>query len=208
MPPDSAALSRAENDLSLCEQCMHKRLLPLSLTVVAVSLVGGCPLGQLITNNTAEIDGNISIVYNNETQSRAIFSHGTWNELDRSFVRGVNLQPLRVPANTTTTAQNITCARNFAVATQQLVDWVALTEEPEQVDFDAAALNATVFFSDEAADTIDADVPTAGTAVGIELLAGVDFSCGDRIIVSFVEDPDQPGGFRIDYEVIKDFDNE
>ena len=47
-------------------------------------------------------------------------------------------------------------------------------------------------------------VATVGTAVGLNKLVGVDFSCGDELIFTFRPDPDAEGGFRIDFQLIHD----
>jgi hypothetical protein len=193
-----------KNGLSMLGDAMHTRMLLLTLSGAALLNLSGCLATDFFLNNTDEVDGNISLVVVNNTDSRAIFSFATWNDLDRRFTRLVNLQAARVPGNTTFGPQQIPCARNFAVATQDLVDWVLLTGEPDQGNFDGPALNALILFSDEPANAADADVPSAGTARGIELLVGVDYSCGDQIIVTLERDPDADGGFRADYEVILD----
>ena len=179
------------------------RGLALLLPLLAVPLLAGCP-NEFFLNNTKELTGNTTFVFVNNTSARAIFTVGTWNDLDRRNTRLVNILPLRVDANTATAAQTLNCGRNTAVATQRLVDWVARSAQPRQTGFDAAALNATVYFSSADATAEDADAPSAGYADGLELLLGVHYSCGDRIIYTFNEDPTEPGGFRIDYEVVRD----
>ncbi len=70
--------------------------------------------------------------------------------------------------------------------------------------FDADAFDTVVHFSSAPSDSNAAALPTEGTALGREVLLGVDYSCADEIIFTFVQDPDAVGGFRIDFEVILD----
>lgn len=177
------------------------------LTATVAVLGGGCIRSDFFVNNTAIIEGNVTIVIVNDTGFRAIGTIGTFNDLDRAEPRPVNLRAFRVEANTTSANLTITCARNLAIATEKLVDWVSRGNEPDAAGFDAAALNAEVFFSDAPQDSANADAPTAGRAAGLEMLLGTEFSCGDRIIITFVEDGSVPGGFRIEEPiVIKDED--
>jgi hypothetical protein len=55
----------------------------------------------------------------------------------------------------------------------------------------------------------DADaLPTAGTAEPVEVLLGVDYTCNDQLIFTFVEDPAARGGFRIEFSVIRDAEDD
>lgn len=151
---------------------------------------------------TTELEGNVSILLSNNTTARAILSYGTYNAQDRELPRTVNLRQVRVEANSTAPAQTLPCARNIDFGSQTFVDWVLQTLEPEDAGFETEVLNAEIFFSDQPADAEGADSPTAGAAEPLRLKLGIDYGCGDQILVSFVADPDAPGGFRLDHVVI------
>jgi hypothetical protein len=172
-------------------------------TVAALSSVAGCS-ETIRANLTKERTGNISIQFNNTTPYAAAFSYGTWDAWD-NFSTNMGFDQLRVGPNATSTVATLACARNMAVGTDALVERVLETEtDTTTADFDPDLFDTVVRFS-RAADGTDAgNLPTEGTAAGVELLLGVDYSCADQIIITFVEDPDAAGGFRIDVEVILD----
>ncbi|MBN2445265.1 MAG: hypothetical protein JXO22_00950 [Phycisphaerae bacterium] len=190
---------------------MHnRRPLRWSITLAAaVTIVGfmGCVNSDFLINNTTDISGDLTIVVNNDTPYIATFSLGTWNDLDRSNPREVNLEQIRMSAGITGDI-TLSCARNMAIGTQDFVDWVNASQEPDATDFEEVLLHAQVYFSDADSDTDEVDAPTVGTAEGIELLVGVHYSCDDLIVFTLVEDPAATGGFRIDYAVIKDEDKD
>ncbi len=185
--------------------------------VVAGSLVAGLMMGlavvtagcgnswaNLTSERTADRGGTFGVAFVNNTPYRASFSFGAWDAWDKS-PGAVSLNQLRVSANTTTATTNVPCRRNFAIGTQEYLDRVILTETDRSTQsFDADAFVAYVSFSSAPADSDLAALPTAGTARGVEKLLGADFSCGDEIIFTFVEDPDAEGGFRIDFVVVVD----
>jgi len=172
------------------------------LATSALSLVGGCP-DTVLTNLTKERTGNISIQFINNTRYRAAFSYGTWDSWDRS-PGPVTLQQLRLPPHAISSVAQLPCRRNAAIGTQEFVQRVLDTKADQTGTFDADAFDDTVHFSSAPSDSDLAALPTAGWAEGVEKLLGVDYSCGDLLIFTFWEDPDAPGGFRIDNEVILD----
>jgi len=177
------------------------------LAAGSLSTVAGCP-DTVWRNLTKERTGNISMQFINNTRYRAAFSFGTWDASDRT-PGPVTLQQLRVPANSSSTAATVPCRRNAAVATKDFVDRVIATKTDEATtSFDADSFDTVVHFSAAASDSDAAALPTAGTALGVEKLLGVDYSCADLLVFTFTEDPDAEGGFRVDFEVILDQTNQ
>lgn len=174
----------------------------LGFALGLLAAAAGCT-PDLFDNLTKERTGNISVSFVNNTPYRAAFSYGTYDAWDRS-PGPVSLQQLRLAANSTSASTSVTCRRNLAIATPDFVERVIDTEADDTDTFDPDAFDTTVHFSSAPSDSDAAALPTAGTAEGIELLLGVDYSCADQVIFTFAEDPDRPGGFRIDYEVILD----
>jgi hypothetical protein len=173
------------------------------LAATSLSLVAGCS-DTVWRNLTKERTGNISMQFINNTRYRAAFSFGTWDASDRT-PGPVTLQQLRVPANTSSTAATVPCRRNAAVGTKNFVDRVVATKTDQTTTtFDPDSFDKVVHFSAAASDSDAAALPTAGTALGVEKLLGVDYSCADLLIFTFWEDPDAEGGFRVDYEVVLD----
>ncbi len=165
-------------------------------------LLGGCS-GLLFTNQTIERGGNISVQFINETSYQASFSYGTWDELDRTPGQ-MDFNQLEVNANSISGVQTVQCARDMAVGTQLLVDRALATDEDDAPAFNPDAFDTVVRFSDAPEETDPVDLPTVGTARGSHKLLGVDYTCGDLLIFTFLRDVDAPGGFRIDYTVIRD----
>ena len=163
--------------------------------------LGGCT--NLVLNQIEVRAGSITIVFNNETPFQAAFSYGSWDAWDRT-PGPLDFQQLRLSANSISDAATIGCGRDFAIGTQDFVERAIATEADLELEFDAEAFDTVVRFSRAPDDSDAGALPTEGTAVGIHLKLGVDYSCVDEIIVTFVQDPDSPGGFRTDYEVILD----
>jgi hypothetical protein len=157
----------------------------------------------IVANLTKEKTGNITVSFNNTTDFAAGFSYGTWDEWDRS-PGAVNFRQLSVDGHAVSSQVTIACARNLAVGTQLLYDRVVDTKADDTTSFIPEIFDTVVHFSQNLEDSSTTGLPTAGTAEGLELLLGVDYSCGDQVIFTFVEDPDAPGGYRIDHEVIQD----
>lgn len=168
--------------------------------IVAVQM--GC-LTSVFLNLTKERTGDITFVFVNNTPYTAIFSFGTYDAWDHTPGEAT-LEQLRLSPNSSSTATTVTCRRNAAVGTQAFLTRVVDVQGDETSGFDADAFSANVIFSAATSGSSAAGLPTAGTAEGQERLLGVDFSCGDQLVFKFFEDPDAPGGFRIDFEVILD----
>lgn len=163
---------------------------------------GGCST-DFIANQTAERQGNITVQFINNTSFRAAYTFGTYDSLDRNPPGPVTLQQLRLEPGTSTPVA-LLCRRNFAIGTQEMFDRIVDTDADEAANFDADAFDTTVHFSSAPADSDAAALPTEGTAAGRELLLGVDFQCDDRVLITFEQDPNAPGGFRIDFAVLPD----
>lgn len=186
--------------------CWTKSLGLITATPLLLIGTAGCPTNSFFANFTAELSGNINLTFVNNTSARVIFSMGTWNPLDRGFPFEADFaQPAIEPASTTN--QTLTCARVFAVGTQALRDWIGETTEPDQDAFQDERLTVDIQFRLVDPDLSADAAPLLGTAAGFELAVGNDFSCNDTIVISFFEDPAQPGGFRVDYQVIREPDD-
>jgi hypothetical protein len=166
------------------------------------SALSGC-LQTIVLNQTKERTGDIGMVFVNTTAADAGFTYATWDQWDHS-PGTINMQQISVPAFTSSAAVTLACARNAAIGTQNLVTRVLDTKADVTDTFVPELFDTVVHFTQAGADSSAANLPTAGTANGVELLLGVDYSCADEIVFTFVEDADAPGGFRIDSEVILD----
>ena len=184
---------------------MSSKTITVGLVLALVSIgflsaLVGCP-ATLLLNQTAERTGNITVTFINETPYRASFTFGTWDALDRSPPGPISFGQDRLEGMDSAQATQL-CARNFAVGTQDMYDRIVEAADLTEIDVDA--FDTVVHFSDAAAGSNLEAVATVGTALGIEKLLGIDFTCGDQLIFTFVQDPDAVGGFRIDYAVVPD----
>ena len=179
----------------------------LAAAVGLLAGLSGC--GEVWLNLTKERTGDatrqgtIAVVFINNTPFRASFSYGLWDAWDKTPGQAT-LRQLRLEGNTSTAATTLSCQRNFAIGTQDFVDRVIETKGDQTTTFDPDAFGTVVNFSSAPAASDAAALPTEGTALGVEKLLGVDYSCADGLIFTFVQDPDAAGGFRIDFEVILD----
>lgn len=185
----------------------RKALVSLSMAALAVSaplllLTTGC--GTVLLNQTAERTGNVTVIIINNTPFTAAFTYGAWDAWDRSPPGPVQMQQLVLAANTSSSAAEFSCARNFSLATVDFITRANLVDAPGNVaTFNPDAYDTVVHFSNIAPGSSGAALPTIGTAQGNARLLGVDYECGDELVFTLAEDPDAPGGFRVDFSDIK-----
>ena len=176
----------------------------LALVSAALTAGSGCS-PTFLQNLTAPLNSNVSLTFVNDTEFRASFTYGIYNDLERDPPGAVNFVQNRLEAGMSTAPNSVACARNVSIGTAKLLQRVLDTDGDLNVpNFDEDAFSITVNFSDTPADSDLAAAATVGTAAGMDKLVGVDFSCGDELIFTFRRDPDAEGGFRIDFVLIHD----
>lgn len=154
----------------------------------------------------------IQIGFVNNTNARAIFTYGAYDNLDKETVP-TNFGQLRLEANSSSAQIAQPCKRVFSVGGAELVRLINDNESNPNINItDPRALVRGVNFSTAPlGDPLEAE-PTEGTALGRDVLLGVDFTCGRTspeaitgsglLIFTFEEDAGAPGGFRIDYQFV------
>lgn len=172
------------------------------LAAVVVMLAGGCT-NTFVLNQVEELSGDVSIIIINNTPYRASFTLGGYNAMLLDSPVAPELDQERLEAMTSTSAISLSCARNIAIGTAELVELVIETEGNLESDFDDDAFSEYVNFSAAPIDEEGAALPTEGTAEGIEVLLGVDYACGDQLIFTFEQDETASGGFSIGYQVLQ-----
>ncbi|MEP0845226.1 MAG: hypothetical protein HRF50_00235 [Phycisphaerae bacterium] len=179
-----------------------RRALPglLAASGLAVTLTG-CD-GAALANFFEERSGNVSVVIINNTPYRALLTLGAYDEMDRNPPGAVQTQQQRIEANTAISPLTVPCRRNTAINTARLIR--RLVDTSATATLDADLLDTVIRFSAAPSGSQAADLPTAGTAAPIEVLLGSDYTCGDQLIFTLSEDPNSAGGFRVDYSVIMD----
>lgn len=163
----------------------------------------GC-IGNLVFNQSEELSGNITVQVVNNTPFRASFTFGMYDSLEKDPPGAVSLFQQRVEGNASTTAQTLPCRRVGGLATERMLQRVLDTNGDSAAGFDDAVFGSTINFSSAPPDSDAATLPTEGTAEGMEVRLGVDFTCGDLLIFTFEPDDSAPGGFRVTFSVIED----
>lgn len=177
-----------------------------------IASLAGCVLaltgcsGDFIANQTEELAGNITVVFINNTPFRASFSFGAFNALDRNPPGSMVFQQIQVEANTSSNTSTISCRRDFAVGTEELLIRAVQTNSTSLGGFNPDIFRDDVAFSSAPLTAVGNGLPTDGTAKGRNFRVGVDYTCEDQLLVSFEVDDSAPGGFRIDLSVIPDLE--
>jgi len=155
----------------------------------------------------------IQVGFINNTPFRAIFTFGAFDPLDRETVP-LNLGQLRLEGNTSSAQIAQPCRKTFSVGGDELVRLINQERNNPNINIiDPAALVRGVNFSGAPlGDPLEPE-PTEGTAQGIDVLAGIDFTCERTdirdqtgtglLLFTFEEDPGAPGGFRIDFSFVQ-----
>jgi len=191
-------------------------------TALALFACAGCNVNALqsLTAPTSDLlpGGNIAdraltVGFVNNSAARAIFTFGSFNPLDQDGVP-TGFGQLRLEANTASAQFNIPCRRIVSVGGPQLI---ALIEDNQtnpaiNVTDDNALINGVNFSTAPLGDPLEA-APTEGTALGIDLTVGVDFTCSRAdinditgtglVIFTLDEDAAAPGGFSISFQFIE-----
>lgn len=173
------------------------------LAAMMVFTVGGCD-GSFVGNLVEERQGNVRVQFINNTPYRALLSVGSYDDLARFPVGEVTVQQRRVEANTATTVISLACRRNIAVNTSKLIRRIRDTDAVSAQNLDEDLLSDFIGFSAAPQGSSAESIPTAGTTPGVELLLGVDYTCEDLLILIFHVDPGTPSGFRVEFRLIQD----
>ena len=205
-----------------------RRRRPITVPIVSVVLpfvlcgISSCDQAALLglTSATSDFAANLGIPipramqvgFINNTPFRAIFTFGSYVPLDKETIPTAFGQ-LRLEGNTASAQQAIPCRKTVSVGGSELIRLLNENENDPRINIaDPRALVRGVNFSGAPlGDPLEAE-PTEGTADGLELRAGIDFTC-DRtdirdttgsvlVLFTFEQDASAPGGFRIDHSVI------
>lgn len=175
--------------------------------VLAALFVAGC--GELWRNQTASLGGalagtrgTIQVVFLNNTPHRAVFTYGTFDQLDSDsrpdFVQFLRDEAPMLNGNSTSTIVTLDCGRVFSIGSPQLLNLIAENLPNAQRSEDA--LVSGVEFVDPAED--GGRPVLIGTSPAFEALLGVDFPCNSLLVLRFEFDDAHPGQFRADFEVL------
>jgi hypothetical protein len=190
------------------------------LCVAAVALSHSCATQSALFNNAAATSNFITplgiptpralqIGFINNTPFRAIFTFGAYDQLDNDTLP-LNFGQLRLEGNSTSAQIVQPCRKTFSVGGAELIRLIEENREKPTINItDENALIVGVNFSSAPLGDPLAAEPTEGSANGLVLTAGNDYTCartdidqvtGNGLITfTFEQDASAPGGFRVDF---------
>ena len=184
---------------------MHTRTVAVRTGIITIGVVAGllcgC-VGDFLFNLVETRDGNALVLVVNNTDFRAAFTMGSYNQFELNPATDADWQQPSIEARTTGQF-TITCDRVTALGTARLIERLVVTDVPTDEVIDEDSFTELINFSSAPADS---DAPTAanvGTATGLEVRLGVDYACGDQLIFTLEQDANAPGGFRVDFELLQ-----
>jgi len=192
------------------------------MTIIAAG-VSSCTTTALFNLPAATSDFNrqlgglpvpraIQVGFVNNTPYRAIFTYGAYDQYDHDTIP-TSFGQLRLEGNTSSAQVAQPCRQTFSVGGSELIRLLNENEDDPNITItDSRALIRGVNFSAAPlGDPLEAE-PTEGTAEGLVLLSGVDFTCARAdirditgtglLIFTFERDAASPSGFRIDYTFV------
>ena len=152
---------------------------------------------------TAGGRGEVQVLFINNTSHRAVFTVGTYDQTDPDdepdFSQfGHDDGGLILEGDAGSPIGSLDCARVFSIGGPRMLALVEENVSDEDL-LTEALIEGVEFFSVDGDDEAAAPV-SEGTAPAFEALLGVDFPCSALLIIRFEED--EPGSFRIDFELI------
>ncbi len=148
--------------------------------------------------------GSVQLLFINNTPFRAVFTAGTYDQLDSAsqpdFLQfGPDDGDITFDGGTSSEILSVDCGRVFAIGSPKLHDLIEmnLPDAPRNEN----ALVAGVSFI-EPPDGESGEPVERGAAPAFEALLGVDFPCNSLLILRLETDDLGPDPFRIAFELI------
>jgi len=148
----------------------------------------------------------ITVSFINNTPFRAICTFGMYDPYDQETVPDFNQffasdnPTQRLEGHSMAGPFTVTVGRALSVGGERLIELIRDRDLDKGTN--PEALTPGVGFSGAAFDSDLANEATEGRAEPITLLHGVDYPFDAWVIFTFEQDETQPGGFRIDFDVI------
>lgn len=178
--------------------------------------------------DTPGLRGDVEVAFVNNTPYRALFTYGTYDPLNldqnQFFAFPVQFEQFslddnaryRLERNSTSNTFTFACGRAMALGTETLAELIEDNDIRETtsgapvytqflrpvVGSDGEQDIAGIAFTDRALDDPDAGASIVAWAEPVVTLQGAEYQCESRIIYTFEQDDTQPGGIRVDIEVI------
>lgn len=180
------------------------------LVALGVTSISGCnaDFANLFTSlggDTAGGRGQIRVTVINNTPQLAVMTLGTFDQADQDS--RPDIAQFTLDDATPTLGPNessdiifLDCGRTLSIGGPSLLARIA--SELDAGSVDQSALVAGVVFYEDGASAGDDAPANLGTALPLDLLLGVDFTCDSILVVRLEINDPGPEPFRIDFEVI------
>ena len=176
-------------------------------------VLAGC--GDALQNQTASLGGalagsggTLKAVFINNTNQRAVFTFGTYNQTDRESIPFVDqfgaetFEP-NLDAGATSTVVRLPCGRVFAVGSERLMRFIDENGDSAALSARALTPGVQLFDIESDEDVSDAEVTAlAGMAAGAEYYIGTQFNCESLVVIRIEINDPGPEPFRLDFEVV------
>lgn len=148
--------------------------------------------------------GTVRVLCINNTEARAVFTFGTFDQTDRlsvpSFQQfGLDASEDVLNSDTESEILEFPCGRVFAVGSPRLLEFI--DANASDADTIAAAMVEGIDFYDTSTDDAT-EPPLLGSAPPFEALLGIDFPCNSLLILYLEPAVGAADPFRIDFQLI------
>lgn len=171
---------------------------------ILIAPFAGCAGSGLASlgGDTAGGRGQVGVIFINNTPNRAVFTAGTYDQLDPASVPdfaqfGLDDVGAKLEANAHSGLVELDCAHVFSVGGPRMLNLLNLNRPGADVEAAALVEGVQFFKTDENGNLVD-----AGSATAFEALLGADFPCGALLIVYLEVDEAGPSPFRVDFQLI------
>jgi hypothetical protein len=201
------------------------RSIRLGLLLVTAALTQSCATQSALFSNSAATNDfaspsglpsprTLQVGFINNTPFRAIFTFGAYDPLNQDTLP-TNFGQLRLEGNTSSPQGIQPCKKTFSVGGAELIRLINANREVPAIATsltdERALVEGVNFSSAPLGDPLEAE-PTEGTAQGLVLTAGNDYTCARTdihhttgtglLLFTFEQDAASPGGFRIDFSFV------
>lgn len=194
---------------------MHHTAVRVSCVALAVvASVTGCTetfLNQTVAlgGSVAGSRGSVRVVFINNTQDRAVFTFGTYDQLDletqldfaQFALDDLDARADILDGGETSDVFTLICGRVFALGSERLLDFVDRNASDDNRIAQAEHVGAS-FYATNTTDDEEGELELTGEATPIEKLLGVDFPCEALLIVRLEINDTGSSPFRADFEII------
>lgn len=187
----------------------------LTLPVLALAFLATASCDSLVHQSaslggsTAGDRGTVRFILINNTPHRAVFTLGTFDDLDRfsepDFEQfGVKDRERHLDGNSTSPILSLSCGRVLSIGGARMLDLID-RNLPDASTLEEATVEGVRFYEipTDSGDESPSEPALTGEAPSLEGLIGLDFACESIVVLHFeFDDAAAEDAFRIDFRVI------